>query len=219
MYSTHCEGLSETRLTYAVDGCPCPEQLYDYLFQYAESHKKKQLLSALPFAREKHKGQYRLGAGHLEYFYHPMTVCAHAIALGITSDDILAAAILHDVCEDCGVLPRELPVGSRVQKAVAVLTRDSKIGWTAQGKELYYTQIRTNRIALLVKLLDRCNNVSTMASGYSRDRMIAYGKDTRYWVYPLFPLAMEKWPRYELQLFMLRYHLDAVLDTLQDLTE
>ena len=209
----------ETHLQYITDGKPHPDELYEMIRIYAEKNGLSQTLSALPYGRKKHEGQFRAGRGHVEYYYHPMSACAHAISLGITEDDILAAALLHDVCEDCGVSPEELPVGKTVQDAVASLTRDSKIGWTEEGKDLYYRQIRTNRIGLLVKLLDRCDNVSTMSAGFTPARIAAYARDTRHWVYPLFEPTSEFWPEYRLQVFMIRRQIDAVLWTIEDLTE
>ena len=208
----------ETPLHYITDGTCNPAELYDFIQSFAEQQKKPQTLKALPFGRKMHSGQYRLGGGNLDYYYHPMSACAHAIALGITRDEVLAASLLHDVCEDCSVTPEELPVRGEVRKAVAYLTRDKQTGWTLPGKELYYKNIQNDKTAVLVKLLDRCDNISTMHTGFNRDRMIAYGKDTACWIYPLFEKALQAWPEYRIQLAMIRLRMDAVLETIQALT-
>jgi GTP pyrophosphokinase len=50
-------------------------------------------------------------------------VASRAASLGLEEDELLAAALLHDVCEDCGVTPEELPAGERVQQIVKLLTK------------------------------------------------------------------------------------------------
>ena len=110
MSSRRVRRTIETPLHYITDGQPDSAGLYDYIQEFAEKQKKTQTLKALPYGRKLHSGQYRLGGDHLDYYLHPMSACAQAISLGITRDDVLAAALLHDVCEDCGVTPEELPV-------------------------------------------------------------------------------------------------------------
>ena len=56
---------------------------------------------AMIFAAEKHDGAVRK-ASNIPYIVHPME--AAAIAATLTDDqEVLAATVLHDVMEDCGV--------------------------------------------------------------------------------------------------------------------
>ena len=72
---------------------------------------------AMIFAAQKHDGAVRK-ASRIPYIVHPME--AAAIAASITDDqEILAAAVLHDVMEDCGVSYGELH--ARFGKRVADL--------------------------------------------------------------------------------------------------
>ena len=74
---------------------------------------------AVAFAAFAHDGQMRKG-GALPYLIHPME--AATIAATLTNDpEILAAAVLHDVIEDCGVTEDTLRV--RFGKRVAHLVR------------------------------------------------------------------------------------------------
>ena len=121
--------------------------MYEYIETYATAYNLQQTLQALPFAREKHKGQKRkVAKGNRQpYITHPLTMARHALSMGLTEDSLLAAILLHDVCEDCGVAPQELPVEAEVQEAVRLVTRVA-----GETKEKYYDQIRGNRIATLV---------------------------------------------------------------------
>ena len=97
-----------------------------YVGAYCNAKHYYQAKKALSFARSKHSGQFRK-KGHsgekVPYIYHPLLMTCHALALGFEDDDILAACLLHDVCEDCGVAPEELPVNETVQEAVRLLTK------------------------------------------------------------------------------------------------
>ncbi|MDO8463327.1 MAG: HD domain-containing protein [bacterium] len=59
---------------------------------------------ALAFARDAHAGQLRKGSIGTPYIVHPVRVAASLVEeLGIRDADAIAAALLHDVVEDCDV--------------------------------------------------------------------------------------------------------------------
>ena len=59
--------------------------------------------AALRLALRAHEGQYRKGSS-TPYIAHPMSVAAMALQYG-ADDEVAAAALLHDVVEDCGGAP------------------------------------------------------------------------------------------------------------------
>lgn len=61
---------------------------------------------ALQIAREKHEGQKRKYDGS-PYFTHVERVAKAALAHGMTENQVAAAAD-HDICEDCNTTPDEL---------------------------------------------------------------------------------------------------------------
>lgn len=186
------------------------EQMYTYILTHATQKGLSQTLKALPYARELHQGQVRKGTERIPYINHPLVIACHAISLGLDQDDILATALLHDVCEDCGVTPEVLPVGERAKKAVRLLTKDG-----TKTKEEYFGLIATNEIAILVKLLDRCNNVSGMAGGFSEKKLVEYINETEKWVYPLMQIAKSDYPQYSNQVFLIQYHMTSVVGSLK----
>ena len=186
--------------------------LYEEISRVAEENDFSQTLKALPFAREKHEGQFRAGSEKLPYIWHPLMTAWSGACLGILEDEILAAALLHDVCEDCNVQPLELPAGKEVREAVRILTREAPpYRFTKEAQDKYYAGIAGNRIASVVKLLDRCNNVSTMSEAFPMERMIRYAHDTVERVYPLFDAALSLNPEYRDQILLIRYHMSSVL--------
>ena len=91
-----------------------------YVSAYCNAKHLYQTKRALAFAREKHNGQYRkIGHGEerVPYIYHPLLLTCHALALGLEEDNLLSVCLLHDVCEDCGVKPEELPVNEEKHSA------------------------------------------------------------------------------------------------------
>lgn len=186
------------------------ERMYTYLKTYATVKHMHQTLKVLPYARELHKGQCRKGKDKVPYIYHPLLLACHALALGLDDDNLVSAAILHDVCEDCGVTAEELPVNEETRTAVKLLTKKVP-HLDEKEKELYYQEISKNEIATMVKLLDRCNNVSGMITGFKREKVLTYIQETERHVYPLMHKAKTEYPEYSNAVFLIKYHMSSVL--------
>ena len=86
------------------------------------------LTEAVVFAARAHAGQARKGTD-VPYIVHPME--AAAVCAGLTDDqEVLAAAVLHDVVEDAGVSVVEIEerFGARVAAIVAGESEDKREG-------------------------------------------------------------------------------------------
>lgn len=188
------------------------EHMYTYVKTYATLRGMKQTVKVLPLVRKLHAGQIRKGKDKVPYIYHPLLIVCHALALGLDNDDIISVALLHDVCEDCEMSVDELPVNEDVKAAVALLTKDAL---HTRSEEEYYGDIAKNEVALIVKLLDRCNNVSGMATGFSREKLVEYINETEKWFYPLLQKAKTDYPQYSNQIFLIKYHMTSVIGTLK----
>jgi hypothetical protein len=94
-------------------------------FRFAEKLPKTQ--RALGFARSRHGDQHRGGDGAV-FLVHPAEV-ASLLARLEYSDDVVAAAVLHDVLEDTDAQLADLRsrFGSRVAELVAVVSDDPAI--------------------------------------------------------------------------------------------
>ena len=186
------------------------DRMYTYVKTYATMKDLTQTVEVLPYVREQHKGQFRRGKDKVPYIYHPLLMACHALALGLDEDDLISAILLHDVCEDCGVAVEELPVNEEVKAAVGLVTKDS-----STDKDTYYKDIAENGIATMVKLIDRCNNVSTMSTGFSKEGIVRYINETEMYVYPLLQKAKTKYAKYSNQVFLIKYHMTSVVATLK----
>ncbi len=193
------------------------DHMYSRLKAFAETEGLFETYRALPYMKEKHSGQYRkpslLSAGpDVPYIIHPLMMACQAHALGLRDDVVLAVALLHDVCEDCGVSPDELPFSGEVREAVRLLSRNF-----SATEEEYFDGIRKNKTACIVKVLDRCNNVSTMAASFSDQKLIEYINETEELVYPLIDQIKQEYPEYSDAAFVLKYHIISVTETVKNM--
>ena len=161
---------------------------------------------ALPCAKRLHAGQFRKGPGSIPCINHPLTMACHALAMGLEDDVLLAALLLHDTVEDCGVQAAELPVGPEVQRIVRLVTK------TGQSKQDYFACIAENPKACLVKCIDRCNNLSTMALGFSEKRTADYIEETEKYFPPLLEV-LKNIPEYNSVSWLLDYQMRGLLRT------
>lgn len=195
------------------------DDLYGYVQAYAEREHAAQTAAALPYARARHEGQFRKGPIHIPYIYHPLLVACHALAMQLTEDDLIAALLLHDVCEDCvdeqgnPIPPENLPVGPVAQEAVRLVTKPDWQDQHGDWEDVYYRNISHNRLAILVKLLDRCNNVSMMASGFTHNKMARYITETEHYIVPFLDILQASDEASDRRAaFLLRYQLISDLE-------
>ena len=131
--------------------------------------------------------------------------------MGLTDDDVIAAALLHDVVEDTNTRPEELPVSDRVREAVCLLSYNTYDGPKKEIKPLYYENISKNPLAALIKCIDRCNNLSCMADGFTRSKMTTYVIESEQYVFPLLEVVKAV-PEYNNAAWLLRYQMISLLE-------
>lgn len=215
------DGASESKPHWQLtDQMFSEEHMYSKLKAFAQAEHLTETYQALPYMRKCHEGQIRDPARgtnqSIPYIVHPLTMACQAHAMGIRDDTVLAVALLHDVCEDCGVLPEELPFSDNVKTVVELLTkkkhRFKEIGRTEALAE-YYEYLRSNRTAMLVKCLDRCHNLSTMASSFSRERMTRYIIETEKHILPILEEIKSLYSDLNDAAFLLKYQMLSLLET------
>ena len=203
-----------------------PDHQYTYLKARAQSLGLTQTLAALPLMKAKHEHQTRKGmVAQMPYRVHPLTLACHALAMGIGDDDVLAALLLHDVVEDTDTKPEDLPVNDRVREAVKLVSYNTyypaehpspndeeEKEIKRQIKPTYYANIRDNPLASLIKCIDRCNNLSCMADGFSREQQTTYVVETERYVLPLLDV-IKAVPEWNNAAWLLRYQITALLET------
>ena len=187
------------------------EHMKTYVKTTARNFKLHNALKAIDYAVEAHEGQKRKKSG-IPYIYHPLNLACHALSMDIIEDEIIAACMLHDVVEDCGRKLEDLPVNGETKELVMLLTKEET---TEENREKvigsYYNEIAKNPKAALIKCIDRCNNLTTMSWGLSRDKIYRMIRETEEY-YPALLNAVKATPEYNSAAWLLKYQIESMLD-------
>lgn len=113
----------------------------------------ERLKLALEFAKDKHKGQKRIGGD--DYITHPIAVCEIVKSRGF-DESYQITALFHDLLEDTDATEEEvLEYGCpEILEAVKLLTKEK--GYVMSE---YIGAIKKNPIAFAVKAADRLHNL------------------------------------------------------------
>ncbi len=192
------------------------DELYSFIEGVATEHDMKQTLLALPLMKELHKGQFRSGKDRKPYIVHPMMVAKHACVLNLLDDELIAAILLHDVIEDCQVTIEELNVNDNVKEMVMRVSFLKQPGVTnEEAKAHYFEKIAEHKKAALLKVLDRCNNVSTMGETFEKKRLCNYIEETEHYIFPLIDMLLRECPEYRDVAFLVQYQIVSMLETIK----
>lgn len=195
------------------------EHMYKHVEETVTALNLSQSLKALRLMKKYHDGQVRKGKDKIPYIYHPLLMACHALALGIADDILLPAVLLHDVPEDCNVPVEELDIDDDIKEIVRLLTfkkpstEDEALYHKAKSE--YFDNIRHNKTAAIVKLLDRCSNVSQMVTGFSKEKIVEYIVETEEMVLPLLNYVKATCPEYYDAVFLIKYQMRSVMETLK----
>lgn len=158
------------------------------------------LRKAYEFARQAHEGQVRKSAE--PYIVHPVAVATVLAELNADRQTI-AAALCHDVLEDCDVKPEELEkkLDADVRQIVEGVTKLGKFSFSskeerqAESFRKLIVAIAEDIRVVLVKLADRLHNMRTLE--YMKpEKQIEKAKETLEIYAPLanrFGLGKMKW--------------------------
>ena len=168
------------------------KELVSRIQSYLPGDRVELAEKAYQFASERHNGQKRVSGG--PYIEHPLQTALFLADLRLDVSTI-AAALLHDVVEDCGVTYDELKndFGEDVAKLVDGVTKLTRmdVKFTDNGKSGQTDNVQEDRLqaeslrkmlvamaedvrVVLIKLADRLHNMRTLgALTPSRRRAIA----------------------------------------------
>jgi (p)ppGpp synthase/HD superfamily hydrolase len=124
---------------------------------------------AYEVASEAHAGQTRNASGGRPYIDHPVAVAAHLVEHRF-SDEVLAAALLHDVVEDSELEVPDIREagGSRVAELVAVLSDDESLDSYEERKREHRERVEAaGPDALAIYVADKLTNVEMMRDAYA----------------------------------------------------
>ncbi len=127
--------------------------------------------AAFEKASAAHAGQVRNGSGGMPYIEHPVAVAARLDDHGY-GEEVLAAALLHDVVEDSETTVAELreEFGERVAELVAALSDDETIDDYRRRKDEHRARVRrVDGDAFAIYGADKLTNSSTLHATLGRE--------------------------------------------------
>lgn len=127
--------------------------------------------AALEKARTAHEGQVRNGSGGMPYVEHPMRVAA-LLDEHNYRQEVLAAALLHDVVEDSETTLDELRAefGDEVAGLVGALTDDESIDSYRERKTEHRERVAAaDGEAMAIYGADKLTNTSTLRATYAEE--------------------------------------------------
>jgi len=144
------------------------------------------ILEAVQFAADRHGVQLRKEG--LPYITHPITV-ANTLSKKGYGVEYIITALFHDLLEDTATTYEEIvqwceyhlkdpSFSQKIPEAVDILTTRGK------KNPAYFERIRKNKIARIVKLVDRFHNLTTM-KGLSKEWQKKYIVETKDYIIPL----------------------------------
>lgn len=148
-----------------------------------------------------HDGQYRKGT-KVPYVVHPVLV-AFTVSSYTLDDDIVAAALLHDLLEDCAVTVEDLEkkFGKKIAHLVEEVSfLDSEIpnlSWK-EKKSLYVRKIESNsKESLIIIAADKINNMKAYFEALKVDpskvkSLFRATSEEYYWYYKAVGEILEK---------------------------
>jgi len=130
------------------------------------SNAPTRIEEAMRFACEAHKTQTRKSDGS-PYVVHPL-MCAHMLTRKGFEDDVIIAALLHDVLEDTGVAKETIRAqfGNHVLEIVEGVTEDKTLPWE-ERKAKYVDMVRSSsKEAKAVSIADKIHNLQSLLFAY-----------------------------------------------------
>jgi GTP diphosphokinase / guanosine-3',5'-bis(diphosphate) 3'-diphosphatase len=128
----------------------------------AELESIQAVLHAANFAAEKHASQKRKGAAAEPYVNHVLEV-ADLVSTALSKPDtnLIVAALLHDVIEDCGVTKEELVAqfGPDVAGLVMEVTDDKSLAKSERKRLQIVNAPKKSVRAQAIKLADKISNL------------------------------------------------------------
>lgn len=156
---------------------------------------------------KRHDGQH--------YYYHLIDVAQILLNFGIRDEDIITAALLHDLLEDVNWASAEYirdTFGPRVAQIVGLLTKRPGVDYKADLTEMnrYIDAIGRSHEASLIKTADRIHNFSSMRTSSDEHRARQL-KETRNIYIPFFKACRTKYVRYSNFFFFAKTTIEPIL--------
>ena len=147
-------------------------------------NEKLRVFKAFDFAKLAHNGQTRDEGP--PYVIHPIRVANILMhELMTMKADMICAALLHDVIEDCDITVREIKnnFNETVAQMVKLLTKDPK--WVNAKRVYFQAIVAADESVRLLKLCDRLDNLRSLRQSQNKSKIRRYVTESEKRYLPL----------------------------------
>ena len=135
-----------------------------------------------------------------DYYNHCVDVANTLVSFGITDEDVICAALLHDIIEDVEGY-REVTItkmfNSNVARLVMLVTKEEGVNYKQpEAIKQYLEDISTDMNAAAIKTADRMHNMMTLEQKTFEARH-RKAIETKEYYLPFFKQCRNDFPRYE----------------------
>lgn len=137
------------------------------------------MMEAAVFAAEKHKAQRRKGNQKIPYINHLLKVVQILIDCGESDEDLILAALLHDVIEDTDATAAEITAlfGKEVCSLVLEVTDDKNLSYSKRKEKQVKDAPGLSNGAKKIKIADKISNIydiSHYSLLWTKKRKVSY---------------------------------------------
>lgn len=137
----------------------------------AAAAESELIRNALEMADRAHEGQTRNGSGGMAYIHHPVAV-AELLAEQGYGEQVIAAALLHDVVEDSEASVEDLSrrFGRQVAELVEALSDDESVEPYERRKDEHRRRVaEAGADALAIYAADKLSNIRVLRRTYDSE--------------------------------------------------
>lgn len=131
----------------------------------------KRIADAYAFAARQHLGQSRKGHPDEPYVNHVIDVAARVARSSFRDQDLLIAAVLHDVLEKSGTTPEQLSslFGMRVGTVVGEVSDDQRLSETERRSHQIAKVSHSSQPARRITMADKASNLMALVTAARLD--------------------------------------------------
>lgn len=135
-----------------------------------------------------------------DYYTHCVDVTNTLLSYGVRNQDVICAALLHDIIEDVEGYKKvtiERLFNPQVANLVDILTKEHNTDYhKSENLEAYIARIKTDPEASAIKAADRMHNMSTL-NQKTFERRYKKAMETKTYYLPFFYECSKTYTRYE----------------------
>lgn len=182
---------------------------------FAVAKSMSNTLEALPLAESYYK-DFKRKSGDA-FIIHPLRVCSYLIALKIDSDNICAAALLHEIIKKCN-LPyhgAELIADKHLKPCILDYIR-VMANSENYPLDLYYKTLSQYPEVMLLKLSNRAHTCTTLINS-SDNEIKKYVDECENYIYPLCEYGIKHYPEYSNSIQIMYYQIRSLCNIARSL--